>query len=188
MHVDSKCEIRKGHKMIVGQVAKSKNDEYYTPAYAVEPVLKYIKPNSTVWCPFDTDDSNFVKVLEREGHVVINTHIESGQDFFKTEIPLCDYIISNPPYSVKLEVLKRLFELKKPFAMLIGVVGLFDSKDKADLFKDKNFEVMYLSPRVAYFKDYKNPVPISGIPYQSVYLCSGMLPKQIVFEALNKKA
>lgn len=28
------------------------SDEYYTPAYAVYPILKYLKPNSTIWCPF----------------------------------------------------------------------------------------------------------------------------------------
>lgn len=45
---------------------------------------------------------------------------------------------------------------------------------------------MYLSPRVSYFKDYSNPVPISGIPYQSVYICHKMLPKQIVFEDIHR--
>jgi len=28
-----------------------KNDEYYTPAYAVRPILKYLKPNAKIWCP-----------------------------------------------------------------------------------------------------------------------------------------
>jgi hypothetical protein len=171
--------------VIVAQTAKSKNDEYYTPAYAIQPVKKYLKPNSKIWCPFDTERSLFVSELRKEGHTVIATHIDNGEDFFKLKVD-CDYIVSNPPYTLKLEVLQRLFELNIPFAMLVGVVGLFDSKDKAELFKDKHFEVMYLSPRVAYFKDYDNPIPISGIPYQSVYLCSGMLPKQIVFEAVNK--
>jgi hypothetical protein len=167
------------------KIAKSGSDEYYTPAYAIQPIKKYLKPNATIWCPFDTEKSNFVKELKEEGHTVIATHIDKGQDFFSLKYE-CDYIISNPPYSVKIEVLQRLFELDIPFAMLVGVVGLFDSKDKAELFRDKIFEVMYLSPRVGYFKDYDNPIPINGIPYQSVYLCSGMLPKQIVFEAVNK--
>ncbi|MEH7111402.1 hypothetical protein V7124_03360 [Neobacillus niacini] len=169
------------------KIAKNGSDEYFTPAYAVQPVKKYLKPNSTVWCPFDTNESHFVKELRKEGHTVIATHIENGEDFFNLKID-CDYIISNPPYSVKIEVIERLFELGIPFAMLIGVVGLFDSKDKANLFKDKAFEVMYLSPRVGYFKDYANPVPINGIPYQSVYLCSKLLPKQIVFEEVNKNS
>ena len=56
-------------------VANSGNDEFYTPLYAIEPILKYIKPNSTIWCPFDTEESLFVNELIKGGHKVINTHI-----------------------------------------------------------------------------------------------------------------
>lgn len=87
----------------------NKNDEYFTPAYAVYPIIKRLKPNSTIWCPFDKDNSEFVSVLKKEGFKVINTHIEYGQDFFEVEVPRCDYIISNPPYSLKSEVFKRLY-------------------------------------------------------------------------------
>jgi hypothetical protein len=174
--------------MISGQVSNSKQDEYYTFPYAIYPILKYLKPNSLVWCPFDLDCSNFVKVLLEAGHKVVATHIETGQDFFETEIPECDYIISNPPYSQKLKVFERLFELNKPFAMLVGVVGLFDSKPKMELFKDKQIEVMYMTPRIEYFRDYANPEPVKGVSFQSVYLCHNILPKQIVFESVNKNA
>ena len=84
----------------------NKNDEYYTPAYAVYPIIKYLKPNSVIWCPFDKKDSQYVKVLTKEGFKVIYGHIETGENFFKVDVPECDYIISNPPYSLKGEVLK----------------------------------------------------------------------------------
>lgn len=171
--------------MISGQVNKSKNDEYYTPAYAIHPIKKYLKPNSVIWCPFDTLESYFVNELDNAGHAVINTHIDNGEDFFELDID-CDYIISNPPYSKKVEVFKRLFELGKPFAMLVGVVGLFDSKEKMELFKGKKIEIMYLSPRVSYFQDYKEEKPSKNPAFQSVYLCSGILPEQIVFEQIYK--
>lgn len=172
--------------MIVANVANSKNDEYYTPAYAVQPIIKYLKRGSTVWCPFDAEQSYFVRVLRAEGFNVICTHLDNGQDFFDIEVE-CNYIISNPPYTLKVEVLERLFELGKPFAMLLGVVGLFDSVSKVQLFNDKQFEVLYLSPRVGYFKSYDDPTPINGIPYQSGYVCSGLLPKQIDFAIIDKK-
>ena len=108
--------------MKMDKVAGSKNDEFYTPHYAVKPILKYIKDGGVVWCPFDTEDSLFVKDLEASGHKVIATHIFNGEDFFDLDYE-CDYIISNPPYTLKTEVLNRLFELDKPFAMLVGVVG-----------------------------------------------------------------
>lgn len=100
-----------------------KNDEYYTPAYAVEPIVKYIKPHSTIWCPFDKADSQFVKVFQQNGFNVIYGHIETGQDFFEIDVPECDYIISNPPYSLKGAIFKRLYDTKIPFAMLINFQG-----------------------------------------------------------------
>lgn len=40
----------------------SRNDEYYTPAYAVRPILNYLKPGTVIWCPFDTGESQYVKI------------------------------------------------------------------------------------------------------------------------------
>lgn len=172
--------------MKMDKVAGSGNDEFYTPVYAVEPILKYLNPNSIIWCPFDTEDSNFVKELRSQGHEVINTHIDNGVDFFTSDIPVCDYIISNPPYSLKGEVFDRLFKIGKPFAMLVGVVGLFESKRRFDLFKNNNFEIMYMNKRINYFKDYKEQKPSLNPPFSSVYICSGILPDRIVFEEINK--
>ena len=162
----------------------NKNDEYYTPSYAVYPLIKYLKESSTIWCPFDKKESNFVQVLTKEGFNVIYGHIETGQDFFKVDVPKCDYIISNPPYSLKGEVFKRLIEIGKPYAMLINFQGIFDNKNRFEMFKNNRTEMLWLSARVNYIKqgDYK----ASGVPYQSGYLCSGIFEKQLNFEYLDK--
>lgn len=174
--------------MIVGKIANSRNDEYYTPEYVITPILKYLKPNSRIWCPFDRDESLFVKVFKENNFYVVNTHIDYGQDFLKLESREDEYIISNPPYSRKTEVLKRLFELGNPFAMLTGIVGLFEG-ERFELFKNNEFEIMYFSKRVDYFKDYsaQKESTVKGIPYSSVYVCHNILPKQIVFEEIDKK-
>lgn len=172
--------------MKMDKVAGSGNDEFYTPNYAVEPILKYINPVSTIWCPFDTEDSNFVKQLTIQGHKVIHGHIGTGQDFFNSMPKEFDYIISNPPYSVKGAVFERLFSIGKPFAMLVGVVGLFESQKRFNMFKDNRFEIMYLNKRISYFKNYEDPKPSLNPPFSSVYLCSNMLPQQIVFEEIHK--
>ena len=167
-------------------VANSGNDEFYTPTYAISPIAKYIKPNSVIWCPFDTDESMFVKELKKDGHKVIFTHISSGYDFFNYEPEMYDYVISNPPYSLKYEVFNRLFGLKKPFAMLVGVVGLFESQKRFEMFKNNKFEIMYMNRRIAYFKNYKEQKPSLNPPFSSVYICSMMLPEKIIFEEINK--
>lgn len=175
-------------KEIVGDI--NPNDEYYTPVYAITPLLKHLKPNSTIWCPFDTKQSNFVKVLEDNGHTVVNSHIFEDKNFFDAKKEKCenfDYIISNPPYSLKAEVFEKLFELGRPFAMLVGVVGIFESQRRFNMFKDNEIEVMYMNKRISYFKDYSDQKPSLNPPFSSVYLCSGVLPKQLVFEEICKK-
>ena len=172
--------------MKMDQVAGSQYDEYYTPQYAVYPIIKYLKPHSHIWCPFDTHQSNFVKLLEKEGHMVTYTHKDNrGEDFFQ-ENRMCDYIVSNPPYSLKNEIFDRLFKLGKPFAMLVGVVGIFESQKRFNMFKDNQFEILYMNKRISYFKDFNTEVPDVNPPFSSVYICSDILPKQIVFEEVNK--
>jgi hypothetical protein len=102
------------------------------------------------------------------------------------KVPDCNYIISNPPYSLKTEVLNHLFEIDKPFAMLLGVVGLFESQKRFEMFRDNNFEIMYMNRRISYFKDYNEQKPSLNPPFSSVYICHKMLPKEIIFEEIHK--
>lgn len=173
--------------MKMDKVANSKNDEYYTPAYAIEPLLPFLKPQSSIWCPFDTEESLFVSMLLDQGHEVINSHINQGQDFFEffpdKEI---DYIVSNPPYSLKTEILTRLFELKIPFAMLLSSPGIFESQKRFNLFKDNDFELMYFNRRVSYLKSYEDTETTKNPPFSSVYVCSGVLSEKIVFSEIDR--
>ena len=164
----------------------NKNDEYYTPEYAVYPIIKHLKSNSTIWCPFDKKESKFVEVFTKEGFKVVYGHIETGEDFFEVDVPDCNYIVSNPPYSLKGEVFKRLYEIKKPFAMLINFQGIFDHKERFELFKNNGTEMLWLNPRVNYIKlnDYK----ASGVPFQSGYLCKGIFDEKLNFEFIDKKS
>lgn len=53
--------------MKMDKVANSGNDEFYTPIYAVTPIMKYIPEGSKIWCPFDTEESLFYKMFIRGG-------------------------------------------------------------------------------------------------------------------------
>ena len=50
-----------------GYTPKKSSDEQYTPAYAVAPIIKYIPGNKIVWCPFDTEHSEYVLALKAAG-------------------------------------------------------------------------------------------------------------------------
>jgi len=164
------------------QFKQNKADEYFTKEYAIRPLLKYIRPDKVIWCPFDNKKSNFVRLLKENGNDVIYSHIESGQDFFFWKpIQNYDYIISNPPYSMREQILERLFLLGRPFAILINEAGLFDSQKRYTLLKNNPFEIMVFNKRIHYIKSGKS---LKGVPFKSIFLCSGILPRQIVFEKL----
>lgn len=147
--------------------------------------MERLKAGSVVWCPFDTAESAFVTVLSGHGFRVIHGHIHTGQDFFKVEAPDCDYIISNPPYSLKGKVIKRLYEIGKPFGMLINFQGIFDCQERFQMFKHNKVEMLWLSPRVNYIAGNGEAFPRA--PFQSGYLCSGICKNQLEFEYLNKE-
>ena len=85
----------------------SEGDEVLTPRYAVLPILKYVlmKGYKTVWCPFSLPSSKYVKVFQDAGLTVIHGHIDEGKDFFEQDVPECDCIIDNPPFSKKDKIL-----------------------------------------------------------------------------------
>lgn len=174
--------------MRMDKLAGSGKDEFYTPQYAIDPILPYIPVTAEVWCPFDTEESKFVRSFRERGNTVISSHIDTDGDFFKITPPTgrADVIVSNPPYSIKTEVFARLFELGRPFAMLVGVVGLFESQRRFDMFRENEIEVMYFNRRVSYFESYKDEKPALNPPFSSVYLCHKVLPHKIMFETLDR--
>ncbi|WP_137598192.1 hypothetical protein [Paucilactobacillus kaifaensis] len=166
------------------QRQKAKSDEWYTPVAAVEAIVPYIKQFKTIWCPFDKPDSNYVKVLKKNGFTVINTHIEMGGDFLAVEIPECDAIVSNPPYSIKDNILERLFKIDKPFAMLMNVAGLYDSKRRFELLERHPVSHLYIYPRIKFFNDDKKS-SVSSPTYQSAYVCYRILENRIELKKLE---
>ena len=164
---------------------KNKNDEWYTLPYAVIPLLKYLKPNSKILCPFDKKNSAYVKTLKDSGHDVNFSHIDDQQDFFDYELETIqpyDYIISNPPYSIRKQVFEKLEELKKPFAMLVPLVSIA-LKPIREKISDK--ELLIFNKRIKFISAEgmicKNP------PSETAYICKKILPKQIIFEKLEEE-
>lgn len=138
-----------------------------------------------IWCPFDKEESQFVKVLSAAGHKVIHSHIDEGKDFFSYEpSDPYDYIISNPPFSCKDEVLKRLCELNKPYAMLLPLPTLQGQKRFPYI---KNCEALIFDKRVQYFKDIEQTEVSKSASFGSIYICRNFLPNSLIFEELNRK-
>lgn len=65
---------------------KGLTDEWFTPDEAIYPILKHIPIGKTIWCPFDTEESNFVRIFRENGYEVEFSHIQNkDEDFFNYE-------------------------------------------------------------------------------------------------------
>lgn len=158
------------------------NDECITLDYAVEPIIKYIHKDWVVWCPFDTENSEFVKQLEQNGNKVIYTHISNGQDFYTYEPDeYWDCIVSNPPFTNKRKIFERALSFNKPFALIMSNTWLNDSAPK-QLFKNKDLQLLMFDKRMKFMNKGKIQ---NKITFSSSYYCWNFLPKQIIMEELD---
>ena len=172
-----KNELDSGKLMYSG----GNNDECYTPDYGVEPILKYIPKDATVWCPFDKKESQFVIQISKQNKV-IRSHLESGQDFFDYEPDEWDMIVSNPPFTDKRKFFERALSFNKPFALIMTNTWLNDSAPK-QLFKDKDLQLLMFDKRMKFISpDGRNN---DKITFSSSYYCWNFLPKQIIMEELK---
>ena len=157
------------------------NDECYTPDYGVKPILKYIPEDAVVWCPFDTQESEFVKQIEKQNEVTYS-HIGTGRDFFEYEPFEWDVMVSNPPFTNKRKYFERALSFNKPFALIMTNTWLNDSAPK-QLFMDKDLQLLMFDKRMKFISpDGRNN---DKITFSSSYYCWNMLPKQIVMETLD---
>ena len=161
-----------------GYTPKKSSDEQYTPAYAVAPIIKYIPGNKIVWCPFDTEHSEYVLALKAAGIRVVHSHILTGEDFFVYEPEEWELIVSNPPFNIKQKVVERCLALGKPFALLLSNLWL-NSSAPVHLFREKEMQMLLFDKRIQFTE--KN-----AAYFGSSYFCWKVLPRQIVFENLNR--
>ena len=159
------------------------NDECYTPDYAVKPILEYIPDGATVWCPFDTEASEFVRLISKKNKV-IKSHLDDGQDFLQWQ-PKEDWdmIISNPPFSNKRKFFERALYFNKPFALIMSNTWLNDSTPKI-LFHDRDLQLLMFDNRMEF--NQSDGKVNNKITFSSSYYCWNFLPKQIIMKELNK--
>lgn len=179
--------------LTAGRSAES--DEVLTPRYAVQPIVKYLKAKNykKILCPFDKADSQYVRVLKANGFDVNWSHINTTSwftyDFFKyTKQDMrdvnIDCIVSNPPYSIKTQVLKRLYELATPFAMLLPQ-NCLQSKERTNYFIKYGLEYLGFDSRICFYANNDLSKIKVGNPFASGYFCWHVLPEKLIFEKLQ---
>lgn len=100
---------------------RNQSDFYPTPPEATQAILNFlqIERGKRVWEPA-CGQGHMVKVMEENGLDVIATDIQSGADFLTAEMPDgVDWIISNPPFSLSEEFIRKCCAHCVPFALLL---------------------------------------------------------------------
>ena len=159
-----------------------KNDNCYTPAYAVQPILEYIPKHATVWCPFDNLDSEYVRLISQQ-NTVVSSHLDTGQDFFDYEPEHWDVMVSNPPFTNKRAFFQRALDLGKPFALLMANTWLND-RAPMQLFEERGLQLLLLDRRTEFLQP--DAVVSGKITFSSSYFCCDFLPRDIVIKRINK--
>lgn len=96
---------------------QNRSDEWYTPEDVVRQMLDLFPPpkGGIILCPFDTADSNFVKVLQEN----CDNKVVYGVRDFMTRDYQFDYLITNPPFSYKDRIIERCINTGKPCVLLL---------------------------------------------------------------------
>lgn len=143
---------------------KSKSHTYdrcQTPYYALDPLLPYLecfkisyKLKNLDGKPFviwesACGDGQIVKKLRLEDHTneIIATDILTGHNFFTYEPKEWSIQITNCPYSIKYDWLRRSYELQRPFALLLPLETL-GAATAQKLFSEYGIEIILLNKRI----------------------------------------
>jgi len=145
-----------------------RDDNYNTPPEAFDLIFSYIPRDKKVWCPFyNNGDLSIPKDIDV---------IHENKDFFAYVPEKWDYIVDNPPYSIKKQIFERCLSLGKPFALLVP----FDSLERqyvSSMLKHNDFTVII--PHTRYKFNEMSFTP----PFKCVFICVGFnLGRQIIFE------
>ena len=145
-----------------------KHDDYMTPKYAWENIKEYIPQEKVIWEAFygDGDSGNYLTEL---GFNVIHEPI----DFFDND--LGDIIISNPPFSKSKAIMDRLYDLDKPFILILPSSKLCNSYLRR--WKDKGLQIIIPRKRIQFTKKIDGVIPVDwkkACNFDCFYYCYKM--------------
>jgi len=156
--------------------ANNRSDIFQTPNTALEPILRFIPKEYSIWEPASAN-GNIVKFFSGSGYNITGTDLTIGVDFFTSDIQ-SDCIITNPPYSIKDKWIDRCYKLNRPFMLLLPITALEGIK-RQKLYEENGIQLILFNRRI----NYETPSGKgSGSYFSSSWFCSGFnLPEQLNF-------
>ena len=119
-----------------GAYGRNLSDLYPTPPDVTVALMRFLNlPRRTViWEPA-AGEGDMAGVLQTFCDTVYATDVQDGTDFLKSSIEDADWIITNPPFSLAEEFIRRAAELEKPFAFVLKS-QYWHAKTRAGLFSE----------------------------------------------------
>jgi hypothetical protein len=148
VHIEEKAGRQKPKTNRAGDKYEPQGfDACQTPPYALDPLLPYLNPDWIVWEPAMGEGLLLEGLFDGGISNVAGTDILTGDNFFEFEPEAWDAIVTNPPYSIKYDWLKRCYTLGKPFALLLPLETL-GAKTAQEMFKTMDIQVILLDRRI----------------------------------------
>lgn len=168
-------------------IGRREADFYPTPPEVTVALLDFLRlpENTVIWEPA-AGEGDMAGVLQTYFETVYTTDILDGTDFLKSSIDAADWIITNPPFALAEEFIRKAASLGKPFAFLVKS-QFWHAKRRLPLFEE--FTPSYILPLTwrpdFFFKD-----DHGGSPLMDVMWCVWLMPHikgaQTVYKPLER--
>lgn len=93
-------------------------------------------------------------------------------------------IVSNPPYTQKDRVIERLYELEKPFAVLLPLNSL-QGVGRYRYFKN-GIQILTFDKRIGFHNAENMEEYKKGSSFATAYFCRDILPRDLILEELRE--
>jgi hypothetical protein len=160
-------------------------DRCETPAYALDPLLPYLPSVWRIWEPA-CGSGRIVTVLSGHGYTIVGSDVLDGQNFFDYQPAAWHAVVTNPPYSIKAEWIRRCYDLGKPFALLVPVETI-GRGDVQRMMERHGAELLLLNRRVNFYMSNKG-IDKSSAQFPVLWFCWRLLDAPIVYGRIAYRA
>jgi hypothetical protein len=150
---------------VQGNFSKNK-DNYNTTKECWGDILQFINKDTKLWLPFFNDGTAKI-YLDEMGYKNV---IHKNEDFFTYDISDA-LVIDNPPWSIKKDVINKLYQQKRPFALCLPL----DTMERKYILKYKEgFQLVMPNKRHRLESKYKHLAKNPSPPFKCCWFCWNM--------------
>ena len=156
------------------------SDEWYTDLNTVNLVVDLLQPKGIICCPFDSDKSLFTRRAKELGNCIYGMTDWLDRDYEY------DFLMTNPPFSIKDYVIEKVLASKKPSALILPLDSIGGVK-RHNLFEKYGYPTVYIpTKRISYFDEtWKKK---NGSNFHSVIMLLNTGKQEIIWEQRRNNA